>query len=82
VVSATCRPSDLIVQRAKQTGHFDDPVIRQEIAKVLIMSKAANGPRAGAHGAGARTAARSRKAHWENWRRATSPAPRHGCTRS
>ncbi len=34
-------PSDLIVHLAKETGHFDDPVIRQEIAKVLIMSKAA-----------------------------------------
>lgn len=32
---------DLIVQRAKQTGRFEDPVVRQEIAKVLIMSKAA-----------------------------------------
>jgi len=32
---------DLIVQRAKETGHINDPVVRQEIAKVLIMSKAA-----------------------------------------
>src|SRR5580700_8877774 len=32
---------DLIVKRAKETGRFDDPVVRQEIAKVLIMSKAA-----------------------------------------
>jgi hypothetical protein len=32
---------DLIVKRAKETGRFDDPVLRQEIAKVLIMSKAA-----------------------------------------
>jgi alkylation response protein AidB-like acyl-CoA dehydrogenase len=32
---------DLIMQRAKETGGIDDPVIRQDIAKVLIMSKAA-----------------------------------------
>jgi alkylation response protein AidB-like acyl-CoA dehydrogenase len=32
---------DLIVKRAKETGRFDDPVVRQEIAKLLTMSKAA-----------------------------------------
>jgi alkylation response protein AidB-like acyl-CoA dehydrogenase len=32
---------DLIMQRAKETGRIDDPVVRQEIAKVLVMSKAA-----------------------------------------
>jgi alkylation response protein AidB-like acyl-CoA dehydrogenase len=32
---------DLIMPRAKVTGGINDPVIRQEIAKVLIMSKAA-----------------------------------------
>jgi alkylation response protein AidB-like acyl-CoA dehydrogenase len=32
---------DLILQRAKETGRFGDPVVRQEIAKVLIMSKTA-----------------------------------------
>jgi alkylation response protein AidB-like acyl-CoA dehydrogenase len=32
---------DLIVQRAKETGLIDDPVVRQDIAKVLIMSKTA-----------------------------------------
>lgn len=32
---------DLIVQRAQETGRFGDPVVRQEIAKLLIMSKAA-----------------------------------------
>lgn len=32
---------DLILQRAKETGHFDDPVVRQEIARLLVMSKAA-----------------------------------------
>jgi alkylation response protein AidB-like acyl-CoA dehydrogenase len=32
---------DLIVPRAKETGRIDDPVVRQEIAKVLTMSKAA-----------------------------------------
>jgi alkylation response protein AidB-like acyl-CoA dehydrogenase len=32
---------DLILPRAKETGAIDDPVVRQEIAKVLIMSKAA-----------------------------------------
>ena len=32
---------DLILQRAKETGGIDDPVVRQEIAKLLIMSKAA-----------------------------------------
>jgi alkylation response protein AidB-like acyl-CoA dehydrogenase len=30
---------DLIVQRARETGKFSDPVVRQEIAKLLIMSK-------------------------------------------
>jgi len=32
---------DLIVGRARATGKIDDPVLRQEIAKVLAMSKAA-----------------------------------------
>ena len=32
---------DLILQRAKETGHLADPVVRQEIAKLLTMSKAA-----------------------------------------
>jgi Acyl-CoA dehydrogenase, middle domain/Acyl-CoA dehydrogenase, N-terminal domain/Acyl-CoA dehydrogenase, C-terminal domain len=32
---------DLIMERARTTGKVNDPVIRQEIAKVLIMSKAA-----------------------------------------
>jgi len=32
---------DLILQRAKETGHLGDPVVRQEIAKLLTMSKAA-----------------------------------------
>jgi len=32
---------DLIMQRAKETGRIDDPVVRQEIAKVLVLSKAA-----------------------------------------
>lgn len=33
--------ADLIVERAKATGRNADPVVRQEIAKVLIMSKCA-----------------------------------------
>ena len=32
---------DLVLERAKETGKINDPVIRQEIAKLLIMSKAA-----------------------------------------
>ena len=32
---------DLIIQRAKETGKINDPVVRQEIARLLIMSKAA-----------------------------------------
>ena len=32
---------DLVLERAKETGKIDDPVIRQEIAKLLIMSKSA-----------------------------------------
>jgi alkylation response protein AidB-like acyl-CoA dehydrogenase len=32
---------DLILPRAKQTGRIKDPVVRQEIAKLLIMSKSA-----------------------------------------
>jgi alkylation response protein AidB-like acyl-CoA dehydrogenase len=32
---------DLIMQRAQETGRIDDPVVRQEIAKLLILSKAA-----------------------------------------
>src|ERR1051325_2247739 len=31
----------LLLERARATGKIDDPVIRQEIAKVLAMSKAA-----------------------------------------
>jgi alkylation response protein AidB-like acyl-CoA dehydrogenase len=32
---------DLVMQRAKETGAIADPVIRQEIARLLIMSKSA-----------------------------------------
>src|SRR5262249_51884636 len=32
---------DLIVERAKATGAWNDPVVRQEIAKLLILSKSA-----------------------------------------
>ena len=32
---------DLILERAQATGKINDPVLRQEIAKVLAMSKAA-----------------------------------------
>ena len=32
---------DLVLERAKATGKIDDPVVRQEIAKLLIMSKTA-----------------------------------------
>ncbi|HKV15068.1 MAG TPA: acyl-CoA dehydrogenase family protein [Reyranella sp.] len=32
---------DLVMERAKATGKIDDPVIRQEIAKLLIMAKSA-----------------------------------------
>lgn len=32
---------DLVVERAKATGAFEDPAIRQEIAKLLTLSKAA-----------------------------------------
>ena len=49
---------DLILARAQATGKINDPVLRQEIAKVLVMSKAAEwtGRRA-PRGAGAETAA-------------------------
>ena len=33
--------ADLLIQRAKDAGKFDDPAVRQEIATVLIMLKAA-----------------------------------------
>lgn len=33
--------SDLLIQRAKETGKNTDPVVRQEIAKVMIMARAA-----------------------------------------
>ncbi|MCW5744590.1 MAG: acyl-CoA dehydrogenase family protein [Alphaproteobacteria bacterium] len=32
---------DLVLERARATGKINDPVVRQEIAKLLIMSKAA-----------------------------------------
>ena len=32
---------DLVVQRAKDTGAWDDPVVRQEIAKLLILHRTA-----------------------------------------
>ncbi len=32
---------DLVLERARATGRINDPVVRQEIAKLLIMSKAA-----------------------------------------
>src|SRR5438874_5667998 len=49
---------NLILERVRATGKINDPVLRQEIAKVLVMSKAAEwtGRRA-PRGAGAETAA-------------------------
>src|SRR6476661_3846292 len=32
---------DLVLERARETGKINDPVVRQEIAKLLIMSKSA-----------------------------------------
>jgi alkylation response protein AidB-like acyl-CoA dehydrogenase len=32
---------DLVIPRAKETGRINDPVVRQEIARLLIMSKSA-----------------------------------------
>jgi alkylation response protein AidB-like acyl-CoA dehydrogenase len=32
---------DLVIQRAKETGTYDDPTVRQEIAKLLILAKSA-----------------------------------------
>jgi alkylation response protein AidB-like acyl-CoA dehydrogenase len=32
---------DLVMQRARETGKINDPVVRQEIAKLLIMAKSA-----------------------------------------
>ena len=32
---------DLVIRRAKETGAYDDPAVRQEIAKLLILSKSA-----------------------------------------
>jgi alkylation response protein AidB-like acyl-CoA dehydrogenase len=32
---------DMIIERARETGRIDDPVVRQEIARVLIMARAA-----------------------------------------
>jgi hypothetical protein len=32
---------DLVMKRGRETGKLDDPVLRQEIAKLLIMSKSA-----------------------------------------
>jgi alkylation response protein AidB-like acyl-CoA dehydrogenase len=32
---------DLVLQRARETGKIDDPVVRQEIARLLIMAKSA-----------------------------------------
>ena len=46
---------DLVLERAKQTGANTDPVIRQEIAKLMIMNKCAEwtaGARARAQEAG------------------------------
>jgi len=33
--------ADLLIPRAQETGRIDDPIVRQEIAKVLIMQKCA-----------------------------------------
>ncbi|MCB1738765.1 MAG: acyl-CoA dehydrogenase family protein [Gammaproteobacteria bacterium] len=33
--------ADLVLQRARETGRIDDPVVRQEIARLLVMQKSA-----------------------------------------
>ena len=32
---------DLVIERAKETGRINDPVVRQEIAKLLILARSA-----------------------------------------
>ena len=70
---------DLVIPRAKATGRFEDPVVRQEIARLLILAKTAEW-----------TARRARTAkpglhpyalYLASWLRATWRAVPHGCIR-
>src|SRR5262249_54191275 len=74
---------DLILERARVTGKINDPVLRQEIAKVLAMAKAAEwtarrAPPARRRSRGGRRALRAPSA---SWRPASSPGRRLACIR-
>ncbi len=71
---------DLLLERAKATGKINDPIIRQELAKVLVMSKSAEWTALRARAAQARGGRRDRKARSASCSAAMWPAPPRGCT--
>jgi len=80
---------DLVMPAAKETGKIDDPVLRQEIAKLLIMAKSAEWTARRARVAQEQGRPQGRRDRWASWCRATSrrqaarvPHLHDGCRRS
>ena len=65
----------------RRPGAISDPVVRQEIAKLLTLSKAAEWTARRARAAQCRAGRRGRRDRSASWWRATSRARRRGCTR-
>ena len=61
---------DLVMERARATGKINDPVLRQEIAKMLIMARAAEWTARRARTAQEQGGSKVRKVLWASWRRA------------
>ncbi len=64
---------DLLIEHAKAQGRFDDPEVRQEIARVLTLAKSTEWTALRARAA-QRLGRRVRRVRSASWRRATSPA--------
>ncbi len=72
---------DLLIRRAKETGAWNDPVIRQEIAKLLCLAKSAEWTARAPAPPRRRADPRGRKDLWASWQHPTSRGLRTMCTR-
>ncbi|MEZ5857050.1 MAG: hypothetical protein R3D67_20785 [Hyphomicrobiaceae bacterium] len=71
---------DLVIQRAKETGRNTDPVVRQEIAKLMIMAKSAEWTARRAREAQAQAVHKAQRARSASLPPAISPALQIACT--
>ena len=81
VVSAASGRPDLVTGRAIAHGLGGDPLVRQEIARLVELAWSARWTAERAAAARAAADRPGRKARWASWPAASSPGRRRGCTR-